>query len=105
MKARFPLYAKILFWFFLNLLLLAGVAFVVTDREQMNAVDVGLTLALILQRLYPKDFALAKFNTLLQHPATIEATKAGKSLAEIKQSWAGELAAFQKRRAPFLLYA
>ena len=83
----------------------AGVACVITDREQMNAVDVGLTLALTLQRLYPRDFALAKFNTLLQHPATLEAIKAEKPLAEIKQSWAVELAAFQKRRAPFLLYA
>lgn len=82
-----------------------GVAVVITDRDQMNAVDVGLTLALTLQRLYPQDFALAKFNTLLQHPVTIEAIKAGKTIGEIKQSWTAELAAFQKRRAPFLLYA
>jgi len=82
----------------------AGVGFVITDREKLNAVDVGLTLALVLQRLYPNDFALAKLNTLLLRPATIEDIRAGKSLAEIKQTWAAELAEFKKRRAPFLLY-
>jgi uncharacterized protein YbbC (DUF1343 family) len=81
-----------------------GVAFVITDREKLNAVDLGITLALILERLYPGDFALAKVNTLLQHPATIEGIKAGKSLAEIKGAWLGELADFKRRRKPFLLY-
>lgn len=82
----------------------AGAAFVITDRDQLNAVDLGLELALTLQRLYPNDFALAKVNTLLQHPTTIEAIKAGKPRAQIKQAWATELATFRKRRRPFLLY-
>jgi uncharacterized protein YbbC (DUF1343 family) len=81
-----------------------GVAFVITDRDAVNAVDLGLTLALILQRLYPGDFALNKLDALLQHAPTIEAIKAGKPLAQIKQAWAVELAAFKKRRAPFLVY-
>ncbi len=81
-----------------------GVAFVITDREKLNAVDLGITLALILQRLYPGDFALAKVNTLLQHTPTIEAIKAGKSLGEIKAAWLGELAEFKQRRKAFLLY-
>jgi uncharacterized protein YbbC (DUF1343 family) len=80
------------------------VAFVITDRDKLNAVDVGITLALILQRLYPNDYALPKLNTLLQHPATVEAIKAGATLTEIKTNWVGELVAFEKRRKPFLLY-
>ena len=82
-----------------------GVSFVITDREKLNAVDLGITLALILQRLYPGDFALAKLNTLLQHTPTIDSIKAGKSLGEIKSAWVGELAEFNRRRKPFLLYA
>jgi uncharacterized protein YbbC (DUF1343 family) len=82
----------------------AGVAFVIADRDKLSAVDLGVQLALTLQRLYPDDFALAKVNTLLQHTATIDAIKAGKTLAEIKQPWAAELAAFKKRHSPFLLY-
>ena len=82
----------------------AGVGFVITDREKLNAVDLGITVALILQRLYPKDFALNKLNTLLQHEPTVESIKAGKPLTEIRQAWTAELAEFKKRRRKFLLY-
>ena len=81
-----------------------GVAFTITDRNALNAVDVGLAIALTLERLYPKEFALAKVNTLLQHPATIEAIKAGKPLEAITGQWATELADFRKKREPFLIY-
>jgi uncharacterized protein YbbC (DUF1343 family) len=81
-----------------------GVAFIITRREKVNAVDVGLTVALVLQRLYPNDFALNKVNTLLQHEPTIEAIRAGKSLREIRSHWHAELAEFRHRRQPFLLY-
>lgn len=83
----------------------AGVAFVITDREKLNSVDLGVLIALTLQRLYPRDYALAKFNTLLQHQATLDAIRTGQSLAEIKRSWADSLQSFQKRRQAFLLYS
>jgi uncharacterized protein YbbC (DUF1343 family) len=83
----------------------SGVAFVITDRDRLNAVDVGVALALALQRLYPGQYALPKLNTLLQHPATLKAIEAGGSLGEIRNAWADELAAFRKRRRPFLLYS
>jgi len=83
----------------------AGVACIITDREKLNAVDLGLAIALTLQRLYPKDYALPKLNTLLQHPATIEAIRGGKPLADIKEAWAGGLEAFAKRRQQFLIYS
>lgn len=81
-----------------------GVALVVTDRDALNAVDLGLTLALTFQRLFPGQFAADKMLPLLTDRATLDAVKAGKPLAEIKQTWAAELAAFEKRRAAFLLY-
>ncbi len=82
----------------------AGVALLVTERDRLQPVEVGLAIALTLERLYPKDFALQKLNTLLQQPETIEAIRSGKPLAEIKRSWAAELEMFQKRRARYLLY-
>jgi uncharacterized protein YbbC (DUF1343 family)/CubicO group peptidase (beta-lactamase class C family) len=81
-----------------------GVQLVVTDREALRAVDLGLTLALTFQRLYPGQFAADKMLPLLTDRVTLEAVKAGKPLAEIKRAWAAELAAFEKRRAAFLLY-
>ena len=76
----------------------------VTDRDALNSVDVGVTLALTLQRLYPNDFALEKVQPLLQHQTAIDAIKAGKSLAEIKQLWLSDLDDFKKRREKFLIY-
>ena len=75
-----------------------------TDRERLQAVDLGIAIALTLHRLYPKEFALDKINTLLQHADTIAAIKAGKPLTEIKQSWSAALAEFTKRRQAFLIY-
>ncbi len=82
----------------------AGVSMVVTDRDRLQAVDVGIVLAQTLHRLYSNEFALDKVQRLLQHQETIEAIRAGKSLAAIKQSWAADLEAFKKRRAEYLLY-
>jgi len=81
-----------------------GVQIILTDRDKFQAVDAGILLSQTLARLYPHDFAIEKLNTLLLHPATVAAIKGGKSLPEIKQSWADELAAFKQRREAFLLY-
>lgn len=81
-----------------------GVYLLVTDRDALRPVDLGLTLALTFQRLYPGQFALDKMGRLLTDPGTLDAIKAGKPLAEIEQAWAEDLVAFQKRRAGFLLY-
>ncbi len=81
-----------------------GAAMVVTDREKLQAVDVGIVIALTAQRLYPKDYALDKTKTLLREPATHEAIKSGGALAFIKSQWKAELEQFKKRRAKFLIY-
>ena len=81
-----------------------GVYITLIDREPLMPVDVGITLALALHRLYPDAFALDKMEHLLQHPPTINAIKTGKSLAEIRQLWASDLDEFKKRREKFLIY-
>jgi uncharacterized protein YbbC (DUF1343 family)/CubicO group peptidase (beta-lactamase class C family) len=80
-----------------------GVNIVVTDRSA-SVVDIGVTIALTMQKLYPHDWELAKFNNLLVHQPTIEAIRAGKSLAEIKQIWSHDLGEFTARRSKYLLY-
>ncbi len=81
-----------------------GVYIVLTDRDRCPVVDIGIVLAQTLYRLYPKEFAMDKLNTLLLHPSTVDAIRMGKTLAEIKQSWTPELDAFKKRREAFLMY-
>ena len=81
-----------------------GAAMIVTDRERCRPVEVGLVIALVTQRLYPREFALEEVQRLLQQRQTLEAIKAGKTLEEIKRSWAADLEDFKKRRAKYLLY-
>jgi uncharacterized protein YbbC (DUF1343 family)/CubicO group peptidase (beta-lactamase class C family) len=81
-----------------------GVSMLITDRNRVKPVDVGITIGLVLQRLYPNDYALNKPINLLTSKPTLEAIKRGDSLIAIKQSWAADLDAFKKRREPFLLY-
>jgi uncharacterized protein YbbC (DUF1343 family)/CubicO group peptidase (beta-lactamase class C family) len=80
-----------------------GVNIILTDRSAA-VVDIGITIAIAMQRLYPDNFNLPKFNNLLVNEPTIEAIRAGKSLAEIKQLWAHDLGEFNARRSKFLLY-
>src|SRR5205085_7489770 len=82
-----------------------GVAFLITRREDLNAVEVGIALALALQRLWPREFALSKTNTLLQDEATIEAIKADAPLDQITGRWAGSLKRFAHARPRYLLYS
>lgn len=81
-----------------------GINVVLVDRDACPVVDIGLLIAQTLHRLYPKDFDLEKFDRLLGHRATIEALKAGESIAQIRQAWAPGLAEFQRRRTKYLLY-
>jgi len=81
-----------------------GVSILLTDREHCEVVDIGITIAKLLNRLYPQQFDIDKFDRLLGHKATINAIKANKPLAEIRQSWADALEEFKKRRAEYLIY-
>ncbi len=81
-----------------------GAAIVITDRDTLQSVEVGILIALTAQRLYPKDYALDKTKSLLRHPATHEAIKAGAALSYIKSSWQSDLDQFKKRRARYLIY-
>jgi uncharacterized protein YbbC (DUF1343 family) len=81
-----------------------GVRLTITDRKTLRPVAMGVAIALVLHRLYPSEFALDKLATLLRDPATLEAIRADKPLAEIVAMWRDDEAAFAARRAKYLLY-
>jgi uncharacterized protein YbbC (DUF1343 family) len=84
--------------------LCGGVRMTITDRRTLRPVAMGIAIALVLHRLYPNDFALDKIAPLLRDPATLEAIRADKPLAEIVSMWREDEAAFALRRAKYLLY-
>jgi uncharacterized protein YbbC (DUF1343 family) len=81
-----------------------GVNIIVTDRHKLRAVPLGIDIARVLHKLYPKNFPLAKVGRLLSHPPTIDALGQGKTLAQIEALWKPDLAKFTPRRAKYLLY-
>jgi uncharacterized protein YbbC (DUF1343 family)/CubicO group peptidase (beta-lactamase class C family) len=81
-----------------------GVRLIITDRNILRPVTMGVAIALVLHRLYPSEFALDKVGPLLKDTATLEAIRAGKPLSEIVAMWRDDEAAFEARRAKYLLY-
>jgi uncharacterized protein YbbC (DUF1343 family) len=80
-----------------------GVNIILLDRTA-SVVDIGIQMALTLQKLYPTEWNLPRVNGLLFHQATIDAIRAQKPLAEIKSMWAPGLGEFNGRRSKFVIY-
>lgn len=76
-----------------------GVQILVTDRDHLNAVQVGLTLAVTLRRLYPDEWQPDKLKTLLVSKQTEAAVLAGAAYPALADGWADALAAFDGRAA------
>ena len=81
-----------------------GVRAILTDRDRCPVLDIGVELALAVRRLYPDKFKVDDMGRLLGDDETLNAIKAGESLAQIKARWSAGLAKFAERRKPALLY-
>jgi uncharacterized protein YbbC (DUF1343 family)/CubicO group peptidase (beta-lactamase class C family) len=81
-----------------------GVRILLTDRNAFRAADLGLLLAATLHQMHPEELALDRMAKLLGDPETLEAIRAGKPQPEIRTIRDRGLAAFLKRRGPYLLY-
>ena len=83
---------------------LGGVRLVVTDREALRPVTVGLTIGRTLLERYPRQFRAASIQNLLVNRSTIWALLRGDSLARLKQWAEADRASFLQRRASYLIY-
>jgi uncharacterized protein YbbC (DUF1343 family) len=81
-----------------------GVNIVITDWSRFDPLQTGLAVAHLLHRLYPGKWDVAAYDKLLLDEPTWRAVCDGKAPAEIMAGYADELAEFQKRRLPCLLY-
>jgi uncharacterized protein YbbC (DUF1343 family)/CubicO group peptidase (beta-lactamase class C family) len=81
-----------------------GVRVVLLDRDHCPVVDIGLELALALQRLYPEHFKTDLMARLLGADATLADIKSSLTTAAIKANYARQLASFDERRQAYLLY-
>jgi uncharacterized protein YbbC (DUF1343 family)/CubicO group peptidase (beta-lactamase class C family) len=81
-----------------------GVFIIVTDRERLKPMRVGVQIAATLSKMYGGQFKLEDAGPLLGSKATIARIRAGEDVAAIAASWAQDEAAWRLLRAKYLLY-
>jgi SSS family transporter len=80
-----------------------GISFNVTDRNALDAPELGIELISALHHLYP-EFALSKADHLIANVDTMRALANQEDPRKIAEGWATDLAAFDHRRQLYLLY-
>ncbi|MGA2848707.1 MAG: serine hydrolase [Terracidiphilus sp.] len=81
-----------------------GVRILVTDRNALDAPELGLEIASALHRLYPEKFQLEKMKTNLANQSVLDDLAAGHDPQRIAESWRAALDAFEQERQKALLY-
>ncbi|MGD0735114.1 MAG: serine hydrolase [Terracidiphilus sp.] len=81
-----------------------GIRVLVTDRNTLDAPELGIEIASALHRLYPEKFQLEKMKTLLINQAVLDELTAGHDPQRIAEGWRASLAAFEIEREKALIY-
>ena len=81
-----------------------GVNVVLTERNALDAPELGIELAAALQRLYPADFKIGRITGLLVNQAAFDGLMAGEDPRRIAQDWQEELGKFEVVRKKYLIY-
>jgi uncharacterized protein YbbC (DUF1343 family) len=81
-----------------------GVNIVVTDRNALDAPELGIEIASALEKLYPGQYKIDSLDTLMVSKASLDALRAGEDPRRIAEQWRDGIEQFQARRAKFLLY-
>jgi uncharacterized protein YbbC (DUF1343 family) len=81
-----------------------GVSIKITDRFKVRSMRMGLEIAAILQRLYPKQFEISKMIELVANADTMQQLQSGVPPEKIAQSWSDSLTTFDKVRRKYFLY-
>ena len=81
-----------------------GVQILITDRDLVEPLKIGWTVAHQLQKLYGEQWESDRYQRLLGDEAVLAAIKSGRSPAEIEALYQDELQEFLKRREQYLIY-
>lgn len=81
-----------------------GVQIVLTNRETLDAPELGIELASALHKLYPQEFELTKMSALLANQAALQGLQSGEDPRRIAEDWRDGLDRFLQVRAKYLLY-
>jgi uncharacterized protein YbbC (DUF1343 family) len=81
-----------------------GVNIVLTERNALDAPELGIELAAALQKLYPANFKIGRMAELLVNQAAFDGLMAGEDPRRIAQDWQEGLQGFEVVRKKYLIY-
>jgi uncharacterized protein YbbC (DUF1343 family)/CubicO group peptidase (beta-lactamase class C family) len=81
-----------------------GVNVVLTERNALDAPELGIELAAALQKLYPTDYKMERMAELLVNQAAYDGLVAGRDPLRIAQDWQEGLEKFEAVRKKYLTY-
>ena len=81
-----------------------GVNIILTERNALDAPELGIELASALHKLYPEQFHLERMTELLVNQPVYDAIAKGEDPRRIAQDWQEGLDNFQRVRQKYLIY-
>ncbi len=81
-----------------------GVNIIITDRNALDAPEVGIEIASALHALYPQQFEMQNLDNLMLNKATFDAISAGQDPRRVWMDWVEAIERFMPIRAKYLLY-
>jgi uncharacterized protein YbbC (DUF1343 family)/CubicO group peptidase (beta-lactamase class C family) len=81
-----------------------GVNIVVTDRNALDAPEMGIEIAAALQKLYPQQYKIAGLDSLMVNKTSLDAIAAGEDPRRVAEQWQDGIEHFQTVRVRYLLY-
>ncbi|MGE5323223.1 MAG: exo-beta-N-acetylmuramidase NamZ domain-containing protein [Actinomycetota bacterium] len=81
-----------------------GVNLIVTDRNVLDAPELGIEVAVALRKLYPNDWKMDRMIELLGNHAVFDAIGQGQDPRSIAEDWQADLDSFRALRNKYLLY-
>jgi uncharacterized protein YbbC (DUF1343 family) len=81
-----------------------GVNLVITNRDALDATELGLEMASALHSLFPSEYHLGAIDGLVRNKSTLDALEAGQDPVRIAENWRDSLEVFNAIRSKYLLY-
>ena len=82
----------------------SGIHIIITDRESLDAPELGIELAAALHQLSPLGFDIPPVDRLLVNKSVLSAIQAGEDPRRIADDWRGAVEQFMLVRVKYLLY-
>ena len=81
-----------------------GVNVIVTDRNTLDAPELGIEIASAVHSLYPQQFEMKNLDSLMLNKATMDAISAGQDPRRVWMDWVEAIEQFKTIRVKYLLY-